>query len=98
MLAVAFLMGFVGMRMNKPLNTISYTLATAGAAGLLFAGIYTLVDVYGFRRPTITMEWMGKHALMIYVLVACNILPMFIRGFYWRDPNNSLLKFIGVGA
>ncbi|PUZ75888.1 hypothetical protein GQ55_1G245800 [Panicum hallii var. hallii] len=98
MLAVAFLMDFVGMRMNKPLYTISYTLATAGAAGLLFAGIYTLVDVYGFRRPTITMEWMGKHALMIYVLVACNILPMFIRGFYWRDPNNSLLKFIGVGA
>ncbi|WVZ75205.1 hypothetical protein U9M48_023286 [Paspalum notatum var. saurae] len=98
MLALGFLMDFVGMRMNKPLYTISYTLATAGAAGLLFAGIYALVDLYGFRRPTITMEWMGKHALMIYVLVACNILPMFIRGFYWRDPNNSLLKFIGVGA
>jgi hypothetical protein len=50
------------------------------------------VDLYGFRRPTIAMEWMGKHALMIYVLVACNILPMFIRGFYWRDPNNSLVS------
>ena len=34
---------FSGMRMNKPLYTISYTLATAGAAGLLFAGIYALV-------------------------------------------------------
>lgn len=77
---------------------MSYTLATAGAVGLLFAGIYALVDLYGFRRPTIAMEWMGKHALMIYVLVACNILPMFIRGFYWRDPNNSLLKVIGIGA
>ncbi|KAJ1279345.1 hypothetical protein BS78_04G148600 [Paspalum vaginatum] len=98
MLALGFLMDFVGMRMNKPLYTISYTLTTAGAAGLLFAGIYALVDLYGFRRPTIIMEWMGKHALMIYVLVARNILPMFIRGFYWRDPNNSLLKFIGVGA
>ena len=50
------------------------------------------MDVYGFRKPTIAMEWMGKHALMIYVLVACNILPMFIRGFYWRDPNNSLVS------
>nr|AGT16089.1 hypothetical protein SHCRBa_224_E06_F_260 [Saccharum hybrid cultivar R570] len=98
MLALAFLIDFVGMRMNKPLYTISYTLATAGAAGLLFAGIYALVDLYGFRKPTIPMEWMGKHALMIYVLVACNILPMFIRGFYWRDPNNSLLKVIGIGA
>ncbi|XP_062223205.1 uncharacterized protein LOC133922062 isoform X2 [Phragmites australis] len=98
MLALAFPMDFIGIRMNKPLYTISYTLATAGTAGLLFAGIYALVDVYGFRRPTIPMEWMGKHALMIYVLVACNILPMFIRGFYWRDPKNNLLKFIGVGV
>ncbi|PWZ23646.1 Heparan-alpha-glucosaminide N-acetyltransferase [Zea mays] len=43
MLALAFVMDFVGMRMNKPLYTMSYTLATAGAAGLLFAGIYALV-------------------------------------------------------
>ncbi|KAK3158066.1 hypothetical protein QOZ80_2AG0132530 [Eleusine coracana subsp. coracana] len=98
MLALAFVLDFVGLRMNKPLYTVSYTLATAGAAGLLFTGIYALVDVHGFRKPTIPMEWMGKHALMIYVLVACNILPMFIRGIYWRDPKNNLLKFIGVGA
>jgi heparan-alpha-glucosaminide N-acetyltransferase len=51
------------------------------------------VDVHGFRTPTIPMEWMGKHALMIYVLVACNILPMFIRGFYWRDPKNNLVSY-----
>jgi heparan-alpha-glucosaminide N-acetyltransferase len=29
--------------MNKPLYTMSYTLATAGAVGVLFAGIYALV-------------------------------------------------------
>uniref|UniRef100_A0A0E0CLD4 Heparan-alpha-glucosaminide N-acetyltransferase catalytic domain-containing protein n=1 Tax=Oryza meridionalis TaxID=40149 RepID=A0A0E0CLD4_9ORYZ len=98
MLALAFSMDFIGIRMNKPLYTISYALATSGTAGLLFAGIYTLVDVYGFRKLTIPMEWMGKHALMIYVLVACNILPIFIHGFYWREPKNNLLKFIGVGA
>lgn len=98
MLAVAFSMDFIGMRMNKPLYTISYTLATAGASGLLFAGIYTLVDMYGFRKPTISMEWLGKHALMIYVLVACNVLPMFIHGFYWKEPKNNLLKYIGIRA
>lgn len=98
MLALAFLMDFIGMRMNKPLYTISYTFATAGAAGFFFAGIYTLVDMYGFRKPTIPMEWLGKHALMIYVLVACNILPMFIHGFYWKEPKNNLLKFIGIRA
>jgi hypothetical protein len=38
------------------------------------------------------MEWLGKHALMIYVLVACNILPMFIHGFYWKEPKNNLVS------
>lgn len=79
--------------MNKPLYTLSYTLATAGAAGLLFSGIYTLVDIYGYRRPTVAMEWMGMHALMIYVLIACNILPIFIHGFYWKEPKNNLVSF-----
>uniref|UniRef100_A0A0E0KQ62 Heparan-alpha-glucosaminide N-acetyltransferase catalytic domain-containing protein n=1 Tax=Oryza punctata TaxID=4537 RepID=A0A0E0KQ62_ORYPU len=86
------------MHMNKALYTVSYALATAGAAGLLFAGIYALVDMYGHRRPTAVMEWMGTHALMIYVLIACNILPIFIHGFYWREPKNNLLRLIGVGA
>jgi predicted acyltransferase len=98
MLILAFAMDFFGMHMNKPLYTLSYTLGTAGAAGLLFAGIYTLVDLYGYRRPTVAMEWMGMHALMIYVLIACNILPIFIHGFYWKEPKNNLLKFIGIGA
>lgn len=98
MLVLAFALDFFGMRMNKSLYTVSYTLATAGMAGLLFAGIYALVDLYGYRRPTIAMEWMGMHALMIFVLIACNILPMFIHGFYWRDPSNNLLKFIGIKA
>ncbi|XP_062225541.1 uncharacterized protein LOC133924148 isoform X1 [Phragmites australis] len=99
MLVLAFAMDFfAGMHMNKPLYTVSYTLATAGAAGLLFAGIYTLVDLYGYRRPTVVMEWMGLHALMIFILIACNIVPIFIHGFYWREPKNNFLKFIGVGA
>jgi len=80
------------MHMNKPLYTLSYTLATAGAAGLLFAGIYALVDLYGYRRPTVAMEWMGMHALMIYVLIACNILPIFVHGFYWKEPKNNLVS------
>jgi heparan-alpha-glucosaminide N-acetyltransferase len=31
--------------MNKPLYTLSYTCVTAGAAGILFAGIYVLVRI-----------------------------------------------------
>lgn len=96
LLALAFSLDFFGMHMNKALYTFSYTCVTAGTAGLLFAGIYVLVDVYGIRWPTFAMEWMGMHALMIYILIACNILPILIQGFYWRNPKNNLLKLIGV--
>ncbi|XP_072980488.1 uncharacterized protein [Typha angustifolia] len=96
LLAAAFSLDFYGIHMNKPLYTLSYTCVTAGAAGLLFAGIYVLVDVYGYRRLTFAMEWMGMHALMIFILVACNVLPVFIQGFYWKEPQNNLLKVIGI--
>lgn len=33
----------IGLRMNKALYSLSYTCVTAGAAGILFAGIYVLV-------------------------------------------------------
>lgn len=98
LLALAFALDFFGVRMNKPLYSLSYTCVTAGAAGLLFAGMYLLVDVYGFRRPTYAMEWMGMHALSIYILIACNILPIFIQGFYWKDPQNNLLAAIGIAS
>ncbi|KAJ0988691.1 hypothetical protein J5N97_007047 [Dioscorea zingiberensis] len=96
LLALAFALDFFGVHMNKPLYSLSYTCVTAGAAGLLFVGIYVLVDVYGYRRPTFAMEWMGMHALSIYILIACNILPVFIQGFYWKDPQNNLLTAIGI--
>ncbi|KAJ7979699.1 Heparan-alpha-glucosaminide N-acetyltransferase [Quillaja saponaria] len=87
-----------GMHINKALYSLSYMCLTAGAAGILFTGIYLMVDVYGYRRPTIVMEWMGKHALMIYILAACNIVPIILQGFYWRHPQNNILKLIGIGT
>ncbi|KAJ0973482.1 hypothetical protein J5N97_021441 [Dioscorea zingiberensis] len=98
LLTLGFALDFFGLHMNKPLYSLSYTCVTAGAAGLVFAGIYVLVDVYGYRRPTYALEWMGMHALKIFVLIACNILPIFIQGFYWRDPRNNILKLIGIGS
>ncbi|KAJ3671777.1 hypothetical protein LUZ60_007856 [Juncus effusus] len=98
LLALGFSLDFFGMHMNKPLYTLSYTCVTGGAAGLLFAAIYILVDVYGFRKPTLPFEWMGIHALMIYILIGCNILPILIHGFYWRKPENNLLRLIGIGG
>ncbi|KAJ8504953.1 hypothetical protein OPV22_005839 [Ensete ventricosum] len=96
LLALAFSLDYFGIHMNKALYTLSYTFMTAGAAGILFTGVYLLVDVCGYRKPTLAMEWLGMHALMIYILIGCNILPVFIQGFYWREPQNNVLKVIGI--
>ncbi|KAF9621251.1 hypothetical protein IFM89_018336 [Coptis chinensis] len=56
--------------------TVQVTRVTAGAAG-----IYVLVDVWGYRQPTIVLELMGKHALMIYIFAACNLLPLFLHAW-----------------
>ncbi|KAJ6414849.1 hypothetical protein OIU84_003794 [Salix udensis] len=86
-----------GMHVNKALYTFSYMCVTAGAAGIVFTGIYILVDVFGFRRPTLVLEWMGKHALMIFILATTNVLPVILQGFYWKQPGNNILRLIGIG-
>uniref|UniRef100_A0A0E0R9G0 Heparan-alpha-glucosaminide N-acetyltransferase catalytic domain-containing protein n=1 Tax=Oryza rufipogon TaxID=4529 RepID=A0A0E0R9G0_ORYRU len=60
--------------------------------------VHFKVDVKGYKRPVLPMEWMGKHALMIFVLVACNVIPVLVQGFYWKEPSNNLLKLIGIGG
>ncbi|KAK4395709.1 Heparan-alpha-glucosaminide N-acetyltransferase [Sesamum angolense] len=85
-----------GMHINKALYSVSYTCVTSGLAGLLLATIYLVVDVYGCRRFALVLEWMGMHALLIYILVACNILPLILQGFYWRDPSNNILSLVGI--
>eukprot|EP00262_Sarcandra_glabra_P001799 TRINITY_DN11966_c0_g1_i1.p1 TRINITY_DN11966_c0_g1~~TRINITY_DN11966_c0_g1_i1.p1 ORF type:complete len:286 (-),score=26.68 TRINITY_DN11966_c0_g1_i1:223-1080(-) len=97
LVVLGFSLDSFGMHMNKGLYTFSYTCLTAGGAGILFAGTYILVDVYGYRRPTIVMEWMGMNALIIYILAACNVLPILLQGFYWRKPQNNMLSLIGIG-
>ncbi|KAF5200804.1 heparan-alpha-glucosaminide N-acetyltransferase [Thalictrum thalictroides] len=96
LLVLGFIMHFSGMHFNKVLYSSSYTCLTAGTAGILFAGIYVLVDVYGYRRLTFVLEWMGKHSLMIYILAACNLLPIFLQGFYWKNPENNIFRLIGI--
>ncbi|XP_038712993.1 heparan-alpha-glucosaminide N-acetyltransferase isoform X2 [Tripterygium wilfordii] len=97
LVVVGFGLSFFGMHINKALYTFSYMCVTGGAAGLLFTAIYVMVDVCGFRRVNMVFEWMGKHALMIYVLVACNVLPIMLHGFYWKQPQNNILSLIGIG-
>lgn len=50
------------------------------------------VDVIGYRWPPLAMEWLGMHALMVYILLGCNLLPVFIQGLYWREPQNNIVS------
>ncbi|KAG6474250.1 hypothetical protein ZIOFF_068175 [Zingiber officinale] len=61
---------------------------------VMFTGVYVLVDIYGYRKPTLVMEWLGTHALMVYILLGCNIFPLFAQGFYLREPENNIV--IGI--
>ncbi|PON83451.1 hypothetical protein TorRG33x02_207230 [Trema orientale] len=98
LLVLGFALDWFGMRVNKALYTFSYVCATAGAAGVLFVAIYVMVDVLGYKRAAAALEWIGKHSLMIYVLAACNVLPLLLQGFYWRQPRNNILSLFGIGT
>ncbi|XP_022885254.1 uncharacterized protein LOC111401637 isoform X3 [Olea europaea var. sylvestris] len=98
LVAVAVICAICGMHINKVLYSFSYMCFTTGAAGILLAAIYVLVDVYEYGRFTSVLEWMGKHALMIFILVACNIVPLILQGFYWSQPHNNMLTSIGIGS
>ncbi|CAI9768792.1 unnamed protein product [Fraxinus pennsylvanica] len=98
LVALAVICDICGMHINKVLYSFSYMCFTTGAAGILFAAIYVMVDVYGYRRFTLVLEWMGMHALMIFILVACNIVPLILQGFYWSQPHNNILTSIGIGT
>ncbi|KAI3473532.1 hypothetical protein Pfo_031376 [Paulownia fortunei] len=85
------------MHINKALYSFSYMCATTGVKGILLATIYLVVDMYGYKRFTMVLEWMGMNAVLIYILVACNSLPFILQGFYWRHPRNNILTLIGIG-
>ncbi|GFP98519.1 hepaRaN-alpha-glucosaminide n-acetyltransferase [Phtheirospermum japonicum] len=66
-IVVGLLCDIFGMHINKALYSFSYMCVTTGVAGILLAAIYLVVDVYGYRRLTMVLEWMGMHALLIYI-------------------------------
>ncbi|XP_072069118.1 uncharacterized protein [Arachis hypogaea] len=94
---LGLILDIIGMHINKPLYTLSYMCVTAGAAGILLAGIYYMVDVCGYRYKISFLEWMGKNALLIYIIATCNLIPVVLQGFYWGEPRNNIFKLIGIG-
>ncbi|WJX36318.1 hypothetical protein P8452_24212 [Trifolium repens] len=93
-LALGGFLALIGIPLNKSLYTISYMLLSSAASGLTFMALYVLVDVYGHRRLTSVLEWMGKHSLSIFVLVSSNLAVIAIQGFYWTKPENNIVHLI----
>ncbi|XP_062178045.1 uncharacterized protein LOC133882840 [Alnus glutinosa] len=85
---------FIGIPLNKSLYTVSYMLITSASAGITFGALYLLVDVYGYRRLTSVLEWLGLHALSIFVLIASNLAIIAIQGFYWTSPEKNIVHWI----
>ncbi|CAN1264804.1 Heparan-alpha-glucosaminide N-acetyltransferase [Linum perenne] len=54
------------------------------------------VDVYGQRWLTLPLEWMGKHSLTIFMVVSSNLAVIAIQGFYWKSPDNNLVRLVSL--
>lgn len=93
-----FLLGLflniIGDPLNKQLYTISYALLTTGLAGLTFCALYFLVDVGKYRCLTFAFEWIGRHSLSIFILVASNIAVIIVQGFYWKNPKSNIVHWV----
>ncbi|KNA09996.1 hypothetical protein SOVF_148430 [Spinacia oleracea] len=87
-------LSFMGIPVNKSLFTVSYVLVTSACAGFIFCMFYLLVDVWKYRWLTVVLEWIGVHALSIFVLLTSNIAIVLLQGFYWRTPENNLIHWV----
>ncbi|KAL8248415.1 hypothetical protein R6Q59_005283 [Mikania micrantha] len=93
-LILGSILTLIGIPLNKSLYTISYMLVTSAVAGITFCALYLLVDVYGWRRVALGLEWMGKHSLSIFILVTSNLIVIAVQGFYWKAPRNNIIYWV----
>ncbi|PIN19149.1 heparan-alpha-glucosaminide N-acetyltransferase [Handroanthus impetiginosus] len=94
LMGLGLLLALLGIPLNKSLSTISYMMVTSATAGITFCMLYMLVDVYGWRKLTFVLEWMGKHSLSIFILVTSNIVVIAVQGFYLKSPENNIVHWI----
>jgi heparan-alpha-glucosaminide N-acetyltransferase len=52
------------------------------------------IDVWGVRTPFLFLEWIGMNAMLVYVLAAEGIFAAFVNGWYYEDPEKSLVRNI----
>lgn len=80
--------------LNKQLYSFSYVCLTGGTAGLVFSAFYIVIDILGLHMPFLLLEWMGRNAMLVFVMAAEGIFPAFINGWYYKSPNNTLVYWV----
>jgi len=50
------------------------------------------IDVWGLRTPFLLLEWIGMNAMLVFVMAAQGIFAAFVNGWYYKDPDNSLVR------
>jgi predicted acyltransferase len=81
------------MPINKNLWTSSFTLFTAGAAALICAGFYWLIEVRGYRRWATPLIIYGSNAIVIFVLAG--LLGRLLGVISWVGPTGAAVTLKG---
>ena len=81
------------MPINKNLWTSSFTLFTAGAAAMIFAGFYWLIEVRGYRRWATPLIIYGSNAIVIFVLAG--LLGRLLGVISWVGPTGAVVTLKG---
>ncbi|XP_078161761.1 uncharacterized protein LOC144557087 isoform X2 [Carex rostrata] len=92
LIILAYAVQLLGMPFSKPLYSVSYMFLTAGVSGFALIFIYFMVDIIKFTAPLVIFQWMGMNALIVFILAASEIFPIFLQGFYWHSPSNNLVS------
>jgi len=81
------------MPINKNLWTSSFTLFTAGAAAMIFAGFYWLIEVRRYRRWATPLIIYGSNAIVIFVLAG--LLGRLLGVIQWGGPAGAVVTLKG---
>ncbi|KAG4928335.1 hypothetical protein JHK82_054020 [Glycine max] len=96
LLIIAIILHFTdALPINKQLYSFSYVCFTAGAAGIVFSGLYILIDVWGLRTPFLFLEWIGMNAMLVFVMAAEGIFAAFVNG--WTPTVRTGLSTAAIG-
>lgn len=85
----------VGLSFNRQLYSFSYMCFTAGTAGTLLSSVYFLVQANDWTSTfSELLGLIGRHSLLFFALLQCDVLQTLLQGFYYKCPQNNILSYL----